>query len=307
VIGDEATPVGLVGLGAMGAAFAERLLAAGHELAVYDTRAEAVEPLADRVEVHSSPAAVARRAGTVLVSLPTPDVVASVVGDGEGLLAGGMTTFIDLSTTGVKTAREIGSLLAESVSYLDAPVSGGVAGAEAGTLGIFAAGDDDVFERCRPLLEPFASKIVHVGAEPGQGQLAKVLNNLVSATAMTITSEALAAGVSAGLDPDSLLEAFNSGSGRNTATTAKFPEQVVTRRFASGFRLELMLKDVRLALEAAREERAPMLLGGLVEQLWALAAGEGDAATDHTEIARLYERWAGVTIESGQGAVGANG
>ncbi len=133
-----------------------------------------------------------------------------------------------------------------------------------------------------------------------------MLNNLLSATAMTITSEALAAGVRAGLDPAALLEAFNSGSGRNTATTTKFPEQVLPRRFASGFRLELMLKDVGLALAAAREEEVPMPLGGLVEQLWTAAARAGEAEADHTEIARLYERWAGVTIGSRE-AVGADG
>ena len=133
-----------------------------------------------------------------------------------------------------------------------------------------------------------------------------MLNNLVSATAMAITAEAVAAGVHAGLDPDALLQAFNSGSGRNTATTTKFPEQVVNRRFASGFRLELMLKDVRLALAAAREEEVPMLLGGVVEQLWTLAAADGDEAADHTEIARLFERWAGVTIESQREAARAD-
>ena len=111
----------------------------------------------------------------------------------------------------------------------------------------------------------------HVGAAPGQGQTAKLLNNLLSATAMAITSEAVTFGVSAGLDPATLLEVFNAGSGRNTATTDKFPTQVLTRRFASGFRLELMAKDVELCLGEARGRRFPMLLGGLVQQLWTLA------------------------------------
>ena len=243
-----------------------------------------------------------------MVSLPTPDVVAAVVRGEGGLLSGGLRTFVDLSTTGLHTVpRELARCSpSRGVAYLDAPVSGGVAGARAGTLGIFAAGDEEVFERCEPLLSRSRGPIVHVGPEPGQGQLAKVLNNLVSATAMAITAEAVAAGVHAGLDPDALLRAFNSGSGRNTATTTKFPEQVVNRRFASGFRLELMLKDVRLALAAAREEEVPMLLGGVVEQLWTLAAADGDEASDHTEVARLFERWAGVTIESKREAARAD-
>ncbi len=151
--------VGFVGLGAMGSAFVERLLGAGHRVAAHDTRAQAVEPFADRVEVCSSPAAVARAADTVMVSLPTPAVVAAVLGGEEGLLGGGVKTFVDLSTTGVQTAREIGALLAENdVAYLDAPVSGGVAGARAGTLGLFVAGEEAVLERCRPLLDPLAGR-----------------------------------------------------------------------------------------------------------------------------------------------------
>ncbi len=126
-----------------------------------------------------------------------------------------------------------------------------------------------------------------------------MLNNLLSATAMAITSEALAVGVRAGLDPAVLLEGFNAGSGRNTATADKFPNQVMTGRFAAGFRLSLMRKDVELCLSEARRNQVPMLLGGLVEQLWILADAQSDEDADHTEIAHLFERIAGVTIAGG--------
>jgi 3-hydroxyisobutyrate dehydrogenase-like beta-hydroxyacid dehydrogenase len=268
-------------------------------MAVFDTRAEAMQPLVERgARACGSPAEVAARAATVMVSLPTPEVVVAVLRGDDGLLAGGaMETFVDLSTTGVQTARELSALLSErGVAYLDAPVSGGVAGAEAGTLGVFAAAAPAVFEANRELLEPFSKTIVLVGEEPGMGQLAKVLNNLLSATAMTITSEAMAVAARAGLDPEALLEAFNAGSGRNSATEAKFPKQVLNRRFDSGFRLELMLKDVGLALAEADVQGIAMPVGGLIEQLWRLADGIAGPGADHTEVARVYEQWAGVEI-----------
>lgn len=294
-----ADSLGFVGLGEMGSRMVAALIESGRAPLVFDSRAEAVAIATDEgATAAGSIAEVAAGAATVMVSLPTPDVVREVLRGDGGLLDGGsMTTFIDLSTTGRANARELAAILAErGVGYLDAPVSGGVAGAEKRALAVFAAGDDEVFSRCRPLLEQFSKTIVWVGDEPGMGQLAKVLNNLLSATAVTITSEAMAVGVRAGLDPAALLEAFNSGSGRNTASATKFPEQVLTRRFDSGFRLELMLKDVRLALAEAGAQGTAMPLGGLVEQLWTLADGVAGPGADHTEVARVYERWAEVEI-----------
>lgn len=302
--------VGFVGLGAMGSVQAGHLLDAGHSLAVFDPRPQAVAALAGRgAEACASVAEVGAGAETVLVSLPTPDVVREVIEGEGGLLGGGaMRTFVDLSTTGLAAARSLREALdGAGVAYLDAPFSGGVAGAEAGTLAVYAAGPEAVFERCRPLLRAFAGTIVRVGEEPGQGQVAKLLNNLLSATAMAITAEALTVGVRAGLDPDALLEAINAGSGRNTATAAKFPQQVVNRRFESGFRLELMVKDVRLALAEAAAQGVPMQLGAAVGELWERAAAEAAAGADHTEVVRLFERLAGVTIESGEGAAGSDG
>ena len=144
------------------------------------------------------------------------------------------------------------ALSAAGVACLDAPVSGGVAGAQAGTLTIMAAGDEALFESLRPLLEALGRNVVLVGAEPGQGQLAKVLNNLLSASAIAITGEALALGVHGGLSARTLLDVFNSSSGRNTASADKFPRHVLPRTFGAGFRLELMDKDVQLCLAEAQ-------------------------------------------------------
>jgi 3-hydroxyisobutyrate dehydrogenase-like beta-hydroxyacid dehydrogenase len=291
--------IGFVGLGAMGQHMASRLLDAGHELAVFDTRAEAIEPHAARgARACESAAELADVATTVLVSLPTPDVVRAVATGDRGLLGGkAMRTFVDLSTTGPLVAADVATKLSESgVACLDAPVSGGVAGAEAGTLTIMAAGDADVFGRTRPLLEALGRNVVHVGDEPGQGQLAKVLNNLLSATALAVTAEAVALGVRGGLSARTLVEVFNASTGRNSATDDKFPRHVLPRTFGAGFRTELMNKDVQLCLAEAQRQGVPMMLGGAVAQLWALAAASSADGADCTEIVRMVEDWAGVVI-----------
>jgi 3-hydroxyisobutyrate dehydrogenase-like beta-hydroxyacid dehydrogenase len=291
--------IGFVGLGAMGQHMTARLLDAGHELAVFDTRPEAVEPHAARgARACESAAAVADVADTVLVSLPTPDVVGTVAVGDNGLLRGkAIRTFVDLSTTGPPVAAEIAAKLAASgVACLDAPVSGGVAGAKAGSLTIMAAGDADVFERTRPLLEAIGRNVIHVGDEPGQGQLAKILNNLLSATALAITAEAVALGVRGGLSARTLVDVFTKSSGRNSATDDKFPRHVLPRTFGAGFRTELMNKDVQLCLAEAQRQGVPMMLGGSVAQLWSLAAATADDGADCTEIVQMVEQWAGVVI-----------
>jgi 3-hydroxyisobutyrate dehydrogenase-like beta-hydroxyacid dehydrogenase len=291
--------IGFVGLGAMGAHMTSRLLDAPHQLAVFDTRAEAIEPHAARgARACESARAVADAAATVLVSLPTPDVVRAVADELRGGAA--MRTYVDLSTTGPVIAAEVAATLGEAgVACLDAPVSGGVAGAQAGTLTIMAAGESDVFERLRPLLEELGRNVVLVGADPGQGQLAKVLNNLLSASALAITAEAMALGVRGGLSARTLLDVLNSSSGRNTASEDKFPRHVLSRAFDAGFRMELMNKDVQLCLAEAERQGVPMVLGGAVGQLWTLAIARSREGADCTEIVRLVEESAGVVIADG--------
>ena len=292
----SADRLGFVGLGAMGAHMAARLLDAGHALAVFDTRAEAMEPHVARGALAcASATAVADAADTVLVSLPTPDAVREVA---DALRSGAaMRAYVDLSTTGPTVAAQVAATLRDAgVACLDAPVSGGVAGAQAGTLTIMAAGDEAVFERLRPLLEVLGANVVLVGSEPGQGQLAKVLNNLLSASAIAITGEALALGVHGGLSARTLLDVFNSSSGRNTASADKFPRHVLPRTFGAGFRLELMDKDVQLCLAEARRQQVPMALGSAVGELWARAAASAAAGADCTEIVRMLEHDAGVVV-----------
>jgi 3-hydroxyisobutyrate dehydrogenase len=290
--------IGFVGLGTIGSLLAGRLLAYGEALAVFDVRPDALVPLVEQgARACGSPAEVADHAETVFVSLPMPDIVETVLAE---LLEGSrMGTFVDLSTTGPTVATRLAARLAAAgVAYLDAPVSGGPKGAASGRLTVMAAGAAATFARIEPLLRVFGEKVLLVGERPGDGQLTKLINNLISATAIAITGEALAFGVRGGLDPAMLLEAINASSGRTTASADKYPNCVLTRTFDYGFRLRLMAKDVALCIDEAKRQKSPMLLGALVEQLWSIANAAAAEEDDCTTIAQLFEAWAGVRIES---------
>ena len=289
--------VGFVGLGTVGGPMARRLVQAGHHLSVYDTAPVAVTALGEAgAEVCESARGVADAAELVFVSLPSPDVVSEVARE----LAGGsaLRVYVDLSTTGPQVAEEVAELLGTAgVGVVDAPVSGGKAGAESGQLTVMVAGAPENIAIARPVLELLGSRIFVVGDRPGQGQAVKVINNLMSACSVAITAEAASLGVKAGLDPATLLEVVAASSGSNTAAAQKFPAYVLTRTFHQGFRLNLMAKDVRMCLSEARRHSVPMLLGDTVEQLWNLGDATFPDDADFIEIVRMFEQWANVTIE----------
>ena len=297
--GGPSRRVGFIGLGAVGGPMARRLVQAGHHLSVYDIAPLAVGALADAgAEVCESARAVADAADLVLVSLPSPDAVSEVARQ----IAGGSAVriYVDLSTTGPQVAEEVAALLGTAgVGVVDAPVSGGKAGAETGQLTVMVAGAAENIAIARGVLELLGSRIFVVGDRPGQGQAVKVINNLMSACSLAITAEATSLGVKAGLDPATLLEVVAASSGSNTAAAQKFPAYVLTRTFHQGFRLNLMAKDVRLCLSEARRQNVPMLLGATVEQLWNLGEATFPDDADFIEIVRMFEAWANVTIESG--------
>jgi 3-hydroxyisobutyrate dehydrogenase-like beta-hydroxyacid dehydrogenase len=291
------TTLGFVGLGVMGGHMGRRLAGQTDRLYVYDVRKEAMEQLeGDSVRPCGSPVEVATEAEVVFASLPTPDVVSSVVTGPGGLLEGrAMRTFVDLSTTGPEVAARVGETCTKAgVGYLDAPVSGGQTGARDGRLTIMASGVPEVLEAVRPYLDVLGTNIFHVGEQPGQGQLTKVLNNLLAATNLVITAEAVSLGVKGGLDPAQLLEVISASSGRNSATAGAFPRLVLTRSFNLGFRLRLMTKDVTLAVAEAIRQRSPMPVGTAVQQLWRAAEAEVPEDADCTEIAKMFEKWAEV-------------
>jgi len=291
-------PVGFVGLGQMGGPMSRRLLDAGHRLIVHDVRPEAVDALvAAGAEAAATPAEVAARAALVLVSLPTPEVVRAVVLGPDGLIQGGaLRTYVDLSTTGQAVAVEVAAALGErGIATLDAPVSGGVRGAREGTLAVMAAGPTGEVERVRPLLEAFG-RVFHVGERPGLGQLMKLANNFLSATAIVATAEAVALGVKGGLDPATMVAVINAGTGRNTASEDKFPRQVLTGRYAAGFTAGLLTKDLDLCAVAAEALGVPMPVAGEVHAQWRRAVAELGADADIMAMVRKVERTANVAI-----------
>jgi len=296
--GQDRRTLGFVGLGSMGAPIAGRLLDAGHRVVVCDARAEAAGAIGARgARVVATPRAVADAATIVFVSLPAPEIVREVALGADGLAGGtALRTYVDLSTTGPAVAEEVAQALdAAGVATVDAPVSGGPAGAQAGRLTLMVAGAPAAVGQVRPLLDHFAGRVFVVGDRAGLGQTAKVINNLLSACAIAITGEAMVLGARAGLDPAVLLDVVDASSGQSNAASDKFPKQVLTRRFDHGFRLELMAKDVRLALDEAHRQGVPMLLGATVSELWNLAEAEA-VGEDCTAIVKLFERWGGAHV-----------
>lgn len=296
-------PVGFIGVGRMGAAMAKRLLDAGYPVIASDRDASAVGRLvAAGASRADSPAAVASAARIVLASLPTPAAVLEVVRGQDGVCHGtAVRIFADLSTSGAAAAIAIDECLRErGIQSLDAPVSGGVAGARAGTLAIMASGPRAAFETAEPVLQ-LLGRVFHVGEKPGLGQTLKLANNLMSQAAIAITAEALALGARAGLDPQLMLDVINVSSGRNTASADKFPKHVLTRGFDFGFTTGLALKDVRMCLEEADALGIPMTVGRSVGELLALTQQAYGPDSDCTCVARTVESRAGCEISPKRG------
>jgi 3-hydroxyisobutyrate dehydrogenase-like beta-hydroxyacid dehydrogenase len=296
-------PLGFIGVGRMGAAMAGRLLVAGHPVTVHDADEVAVGRLvsagASRAD---SPASVASAARIVFASLPTPAVVLEVVRGPNGIRHGSSARiFVDLSTSGASAAIAIAADLRErGVQSLDAPVSGGIAGARAGTLAIMASGPRAAFDAVEPMLT-LIGRVFHVGEKPGLGQTLKLANNLMSQAAIAITAEALALGVKAGLDPQLMLDVINVSGGRNTASADKFPKHVLTRGFDFGFSAGLAFKDVRLCLDEAAKLGVPMTVGREVCELLSMTQETYGPDSDCTCIARIVESRAGCEISSKRG------
>jgi 3-hydroxyisobutyrate dehydrogenase-like beta-hydroxyacid dehydrogenase len=290
--------IGFIGLGNMGAPMARRLIEGGHRLVVYDTRNDAVAPLvALGAEVASSPADVADRVETVMASLPTPAIVTKVATGEGGVIHGKrVRRFVDLSTTGSRVAIENAAALAtKNIVQLDSPVSGGVAGAVKGTLAVMVSGQAADIDIVKDALAVFG-KVFVIGNKAGMAQTMKLANNFLSAAALAATSEAVVMGVKAGLDPAVMVDVINAGSGRNTASTDKFPKSILPRSFDAGFATALMLKDVRLALEESKALGVPNDVMSAVAQLWETANSEIGGDKDFTTIIQPVERRAGVTV-----------
>jgi 3-hydroxyisobutyrate dehydrogenase-like beta-hydroxyacid dehydrogenase len=282
--------VAIIGLGNMGMAYVGRLVELGHRVFGYDVSDEALSQAAGMgaVPLRSAREVVEVRT-VVFLSLPSASVVEALVADltshpGATDLPG----IVDLSTTGVVGARHVAQVLAENqIRYAEAPVSGGVAGARNGQLTLMASGSSALLDDVGPLLLALGN-VVQLGEGPGLGQAMKVLNNLLSGTNLAIASEAVAAGVAVGLDPAQMIQVFNSGSGKNSATLDKYDKYVLSGAFNQGFALPLMVKDVSLAQDLLHEVGLPAWVSAAVMETWLAASRFLSADADFTEMPKLH-------------------
>ena len=289
---------GFIGLGRMGLPMARRLIEAGNKLIVYDVRKDAVDQLvALGAQAATSPRDVADRAETVLASLPSLDISLDVATGKDGVIEGSrVKRLVDLSTTGSTMAVRIHDLLAsKNIVQIDSPVSGGVGGADKGTLAVMVSGPRADFDIVKPLLDVLG-KVFFIGEKPGAGQTMKLANNYLSATAIVATSEAVVMGVKAGLDPSVMIDVINSGTGLNTASRDKFPRSVLPRSFDFGFATGLMVKDVRLCLEEMKTMGLSMEVAEAVGRLWETVIREQGAESDFTAAIKSIEKPAGVEV-----------
>jgi 3-hydroxyisobutyrate dehydrogenase-like beta-hydroxyacid dehydrogenase len=291
--------IGFVGVGNMGFPMARRLIDKGYSLTVFNRSKKNVGLLvAEGAQEADSPAGVASEAEIVLVCLPTPEVVQEVALGPGGIIEGStVKIYVDLSTTGPKVAELVSNRLREKgIAVFDAPVSGGVPGAERGTLTVMLSGPLAEYQQLEPILDVFAKNVYHIGNRAGMAQMMKLINNLLSATSMIISSEAFVLGVKAGLDPEVMLKIINSSSGRNSATEDKFPRAILPRTFESGFKTDLMYKDLKLCLEQAEALKVPMWVGNAVRQLCAFAISQAGGPRDFSTIIQYIEAWANVKV-----------
>ncbi|HAN54253.1 3-hydroxyisobutyrate dehydrogenase [Stutzerimonas stutzeri] len=292
--------IGFIGLGNMGAPMAHNLLKAGHQLSVFDLNAAAVENLvgAGALPVDSPTAIAQGNAELIITMLPAAPHVKSVYLGENGLIASARAgvMLIDCSTIDPHSAREVAKAAAEHGNpMLDAPVSGGTGGAAAGTLTFMVGGSDADFDRAQPILAAMGKNIVRCGAA-GNGQVAKVANNMLLGISMIGVAEAMALGVALGMDAKTLAGVINTSSGRcwSSDTYNPFPGVLdnvpASRGYSGGFGSDLMLKDLGLATEAAKQVRQPVILGALAQQLYQSFSAQGHGGLDFSAIINQYRK-----------------
>lgn len=292
--------IGFIGLGNMGAPMAHNLLKAGHQLSVFDLNAAAVESLvgAGALPVDSPTSIAQGNAELIITMLPAAAHVKSVYLGENGLIASSRAgvMLIDCSTIDPHSAREVAKAAAEHGNpMLDAPVSGGTGGAAAGTLTFMVGGSDADFDRAQPILAAMGKNIVHCGAA-GNGQVAKVANNMLLGISMIGVAEAMALGVALGMDAKTLAGVINTSSGRcwSSDTYNPFPGVLdnvpASRGYSGGFGSDLMLKDLGLATEAAKQVRQPVILGALAQQLYQSFSAQGHGGLDFSAIINQYRK-----------------
>lgn len=296
--------VAFLGLGAIGAPMAAHVARAGHTLAIWnrtEATARASEAAAAGARVATAPADAVRGADVIITCLPESSHVAALLAADDGSMLQAITPgalFVDCTSGDPDTSRRIAAdLAARDIAFIDAPVSGGVAGAVAGTLTVMVGGDAAALERARPVLDSFAGKIVHCGAT-GAGDAIKAVNNALLALHIWSTAEGLAAAMKAGVAPQVALDVINASSGRSNASMNLFPERVLTGAFPRTFRLALLDKDAGIAAALTRGQKGASPTLQLAADLMRIAHLELGEEADHVEAVQLVERWAGVQLRS---------
>lgn len=292
--------LGYLGLGNMGRPMASRLLDAGHTVVVRDINEAAVQPFMERqVKVAASGKDLADNAEIVVCSLPSNKIIREAVLGAEGLIEGAkMRVFVNACTTGSPFAHEMNeALAAKGITYFDAPISGGPSGARDGTLSVMTSGPKKVYDEIEPYLRAYGTTLVYCGEKPGLAQVLKLANNMLFASNIMVTSEVMAMGVKAGLDAETMITAISAGSGRNSSIDMIMPRSVMPRSFDFGATIEILMKDVHLALEEGEAQGVPQPVSQQTRQLMLLAMHRGWAQKDLSELAKLVEEWSGTEIK----------
>jgi 3-hydroxyisobutyrate dehydrogenase-like beta-hydroxyacid dehydrogenase len=284
--------IGYLGVGNMGQPMAGKLLDGGHELWVYDVRAEAMRPLLDRqARPVDSPKELADACDTVVVSLPTLEVFRAALSGADGLLWGkALKTLVNTCTVGVPFSTEIEQACAAAgVSVIDAPISGGPTGARAGTLAVMVAGQPAKIAELMPVFRLWGPTVVVAGEKPGAAQVMKLTNNIVFVAALIATSEAMTMATKAGISPEAMLQILNNGTGRNFATATMFPQAVLPGTFDFGATIDILMKDVDLAIEQGEALGVPMWVCQAARLVVKHGVFQGRAQHDVSRIVQIIE------------------
>ncbi|GJH27384.1 NAD(P)-dependent oxidoreductase [Caballeronia novacaledonica] len=293
---------GFVGLGAMGKHMVSHMLAKGLAVVVFDRNENAIrEAVSGGAEPAKSARDLADRAEVVMICLPTPDIVEAVATGSNGLIEGSkIKVFVDHSTTGPTVARKLADAFAgRNIVSLDAPLAGGVAGAKAGKLSVLVSGAASGFESAKPAFDAFGRNVAHLGEQPGLGQTLKLVNNMIAGAALVTAAEAVLFGVKAGIPAQVILDALSkSATARSFAVDTLLGEKVLSRNFDFGFRMDLMRKDMRLALSEAEAVKSPMLACSVVKQIFDAAIADGFDGEDMTKVVIQLEKLAHAEIKA---------
>ncbi len=303
----KATPlkIGFIGLGVMGSPMVGHLVAAGHQLTVYDLELARAQQLVDALEgkplIAESPEALARASDIVLTMLPNGEVVQEVALGPAGLLKGFKPGSLLLDTSSSQpwlTEQTAARLAEQQVAMVDAPVSGAQWGAEAAALVFMVGGAASDVERVRPVLGCLGPSVFHVG-DLGCGHAMKCLNNLITAMTFSATAEGLMIGKRYGLDPDVMVDVLNASTGMSWISQTHIKQRITSRTFDDPFKLELMLKDVGIANALARETNTSAPVSALGQQLWQAASTAAGPGASISELARWVESQSGTEISAG--------